>query len=85
MTAVLEQRKTQLITQIARLENAQLLDLIERLLALDSPQPAPAGHITDDEISGNEIAELLVGGRSFAFLENEEEDIYSDADLKVTY
>jgi len=41
---------------------------------------------TDDiDISNIEIQELLMKSKSFAFLENKEEDIYSDEDLKIKY
>ncbi len=41
--------------------------------------------LTDAEISGIEIQELLENSHAFDFLKSEEEDIYSDADLKVKY
>jgi len=39
----------------------------------------------DDELSGEELHVIAQKGGSFDFLNNEEEDIYSDKDLKVVY
>jgi len=41
--------------------------------------------IDDTEISNYEIQQLLREGKAFEFLANEEEDIYSDDDLKIKY
>ena len=41
--------------------------------------------IADHDISGVEIQVLIENSTAFYFLLNEEEDIYSDADLKVKY
>lgn len=40
---------------------------------------------TTENISMKEIQSLLKNGGSFNFLENEEEDIYNDNDLKLKY
>ncbi len=40
---------------------------------------------TNENISMKEIQSLLKNGGSFDFLENEEEDIYNDSDLKLKY
>ena len=40
---------------------------------------------TTENISMKEIQSLLKNGGSFDFLENEEEDIYNDSDLKLKY
>ena len=41
---------------------------------------------TDElEISAGEIQQLLANSKSFDFLREEEEDIYSDEDLKIKY
>ena len=41
---------------------------------------------TDEyDISNQEIHEILVKSKSFEFLYSEEEDIYSDEDLKIKY
>jgi hypothetical protein len=39
----------------------------------------------DDDISSEELHQIASEGGAFYFLENEEEDIYTDADLKVKY
>lgn len=39
----------------------------------------------EDEISSNELHYLVEKGGAFEFLNREEEDIYSDKDLKVKY
>lgn len=41
--------------------------------------------LTDSEINGIEIQTLIQNSPAFDFLNAEEEDIYSDADLKVKY
>ena len=38
-----------------------------------------------NDISSNEIHYLLQEGKAFDFLNNKEEDIYSDNDLKIKY
>lgn len=41
---------------------------------------------TDEfDISNFEIQQLLANGKSFDFLSADDEDIYSDADLKIKY
>ena len=39
----------------------------------------------EDEITSNELHYLVEKGGAFEFLNREEEDIYSDKDLKVKY
>ncbi len=41
--------------------------------------------ISDNDILSKEIYNLLEEGKSLNFLNNEEEDIYSDNDLKIKY
>ena len=41
--------------------------------------------LTDADINGVEIQTLIDNNAAFDFLKAEEEDIYSDADLKVKY
>ena len=41
--------------------------------------------LTDAEINSNEIQTLIENSAAFDFLKSNEEDIYSDADLKVKY
>ena len=38
-----------------------------------------------NDISSNEIHYILQEGKAFDFLNNKEEDIYSDKDLKIKY
>ncbi len=40
---------------------------------------------TDEDIQASEIQELIQHSAAFDFLHKEEEDIYTDADLKVRY
>lgn len=40
---------------------------------------------TEEDIQVSEIQELVQHSAAFDFLHNEEEDIYTDADLKVRY
>lgn len=40
---------------------------------------------TDEDIQANEIQELIQHSAAFDFLHEEEEDVYTDADLKVCY
>jgi hypothetical protein len=42
-------------------------------------------HLTDADINGTEIQSLIDNNPAFDFLKADEEDIYSDADLKVKY
>jgi hypothetical protein len=42
-------------------------------------------HTLESEVSGTEIQSLLVNSGSLSFLESEQEDVYSDKDLKVKY
>ena len=41
--------------------------------------------VTEPEISATQIRELMHQSGSLSFLEREEEDIYTDKDLKVKY
>jgi hypothetical protein len=41
--------------------------------------------LTDADINGTEIQSLIDNNPAFDFLKADEEDIYSDADLKVKY
>lgn len=41
--------------------------------------------LTDTDINGAEIQSLIDNNAAFDFLKADEEDIYSDADLKVKY
>lgn len=41
--------------------------------------------LTDADINGVEIQTLIENSSVFDFLKSDEEDIYSDADLKVKY
>jgi hypothetical protein len=41
--------------------------------------------LTDADINGAEIQSLIDNNPAFDFLKADEEDIYSDADLKVKY
>lgn len=41
--------------------------------------------LEEDAISGKTIQDLIADSSSLQFLENKEEDIYSDANLKVKY
>ncbi|MDX1942224.1 MAG: hypothetical protein SFU99_16790 [Saprospiraceae bacterium] len=40
---------------------------------------------TEEGIQANEIQELIEHSAAFDFLHKEEEDVYTDADLKVRY
>ena len=75
--------KLELFRQIDRLpENLvmELKDVIQRFLQ----QRAEKINLTDADINGLEIQTLIQNSAAFDFLK-EEEDIYSDADLKVRY
>jgi hypothetical protein len=48
-------------------------------------QRSNAIQLTDAEINGAEIQALLNNNAAFDFLKADEEDIYSDADLKIKY
>lgn len=39
----------------------------------------------DEDIRAGEIQELIQHSSAFSFLHDEEEDVYTDADLKVRY
>lgn len=41
--------------------------------------------ITNKDLSNEEIRQYLAKSESFAFLDAEEEDVYTNADLKVKY
>ena len=45
----------------------------------------PDVSVPDADIHGADIQRLIEHNRAFAFLSDEEEDIYTDADLKVKY
>ncbi len=48
-------------------------------------QDNPDVSIPNADIRGADIQRLIEHSRTFAFLADEEEDIYTDADLKVKY
>lgn len=76
--------KLELFRQIDMLpENLvmELKDVVQRFLQ----QRAEKINLTDADISGLEIQTLIENSAAFDFLKVEEEDIYSDADLKVRY
>ena len=37
------------------------------------------------DVRGSDIQRLIEGSEAFSFLTNQEEDVYTDADLKVKY
>lgn len=67
-------------------QTLQLLEAVE----VTTPQEVIVvflhdGNVTVEEIHANEIQELIQNSTAFDFLNAEEEDIYSDADLKLRY
>ena len=76
--------KLELFRQIDRLpENIvmELKDVVQSFLQ----QRSEKINLTDADINGLEIQTLIVNSTAFDFLKAEEEDIYSDTDLKVKY
>ena len=76
--------KLELIRQIDRLpENLvmELKDVVQHFLK----QRSEKINLTDADINGVEIQTLVENSATFNFLKAEEEDIYSDADLKIKY
>lgn len=76
--------KLELFRQIDRLpENIvmELKDVVQRFLQQRSEKIS----LTDADINGAEIQTLIENSLAFDFLKAEEEDIYSDADLKIKF
>lgn len=76
--------KLELFRQIDRLpENIvmELKDVVQRFLQQRSEKISS----TDADINGAEIQTLIENSLAFDFLKAEEEDIYSDADLKIKF
>lgn len=76
--------KLELFRQIDRLpENIvmELKDVVQRFLQQRSEKIS----LTDADINGAEIQTLIENNLAFDFLKAEEEDIYSDADLKIKF
>lgn len=76
--------KLELFRQIDRLpENLvmELKDVVQGFLQ----QRSEKINLTHADINGVEIQTLIENSAAFNFLKAEEEDIYSDADLKVKY
>ena len=48
-------------------------------------QDSPDTSIPNSDVRGADIQRLVGGSQAFAFLADDEEDIYTDADLKVKY
>ena len=48
-------------------------------------QDNPDASTKADDVRGANIQQLVEQSKAFAFLAEEEEDVYTDADLKVTY
>ena len=48
-------------------------------------QDNPDASIPNSDVHGADIQRLVEGSQAFAFLADEEEDVYTDADLKVKY
>ena len=76
--------KLELFRQIDRLpENIvmELKDVVQRFLQ----QRSEKINLTDADINGLEIQTLIENSTAYDFLKAEEEDMYSDTDLKVKY
>ena len=48
-------------------------------------QDNPDASIPNSDVHGADIQRLVEGSQAFAFLADDDEDIYTDADLKVKY
>ncbi len=48
-------------------------------------QDNPNVSIPNSDVGGTDIQRLVEQSKAFAFLADEEEDVYTDADLKVKY
>ncbi|GAB3644018.1 hypothetical protein [Spirosoma arcticum] len=48
-------------------------------------QDNPEASIPNSDVRGADIQRLVEGSQAFTFLADEEEDVYTDADLKVRY
>ena len=64
-------------------KNVTLLDKIK----VTSPQNIIITFLDEnyDEVTTEELAKMASKGKSFNFLKNKGEDIYSDSDLKIKY
>ncbi len=64
-------------------KNITLVDKIK----VTSPQKIIITFLDEnyDEITTEELAKMATKGKSFDFMKNKKEDIYSDDDLKVKY
>ena len=64
-------------------KNVTLLDKIK----ITSPQKVIITFLDEiyEDITSEELAKLATKGKSFDFLKDRREDIYSDKDLKVKY
>lgn len=67
-------------------QTLQLLEAVE----VTTPQEViivflQDGKMTDEDIHASEIQALIQNSTAFDFLNNDAEDIYTDADLKVRY
>jgi hypothetical protein len=62
--------------------------ILNKRIVFSTPKKVIITFLDEDiypELKQNEIMILAVSGRAFNFLDNENDDIYSDNDLKVKY
>ena len=76
--------KLELFRQIDVLPENIILELKKVVQSFSQQHPKTAT-VIDTDISGLDIQTLIENNAAFDFLKANEEDIYSDADLKVKY